>query len=158
MGLQDMKKELFLQSDWKTNIITKNIDQWKGHFSHRLKKELTNTDSKKECLLPLAGKYWKTVVQKEEKNWLFLTNQDTKNSQKLSHLLQYTEGKEWIFFTFLCLYHDRPFIGLIYFNKVIEFNNDSSPWKTDLLIFKLLLCSYTEPSIWSHDSERIFKK
>ena len=67
-GLHDIKKELFLQSDWKTNIITKNIDQWKGHFSPQTKKELTNTDSKKECRLLLAVKYWKTAVQKEEKN------------------------------------------------------------------------------------------
>ena len=60
--------------------LKKLLILWKGHFSHQTEKEETNTVSEKECQLPMAVKYWKPAVQKEEKNWLFLTNHNTKGS------------------------------------------------------------------------------
>jgi hypothetical protein len=62
-------------------------------------------------------------------------------------------------FLYLFVFTIKPlFIDLHNFKSRFGFNNDSPSLKADLLIFKLLLCSFTEPSILPHDSERIYKK
>jgi hypothetical protein len=65
----------------KIIIIFKDTSQWaKEPFNHRKEKEEINTDLWTECLHLMEEKYLRVVERKEDINWLFLLNQDTKNN------------------------------------------------------------------------------